>query len=92
MAPAVLLGFLGWGSPRMVCIKLEVTLESLTHVYKSYVLEKGYLAVIGKHLGRSQAEAGDRQEQGWEKAPFIVPGPRELRAPTWIWSAGTIHC
>lgn len=72
-AAVVLLGLLGWGSPRVVCIKLEVMLESLTHVYiykpyvlnkqtnkQPYVLEKGYLALVGKHLGRSQAEAGDR--------------------------------
>lgn len=63
-AAAILLGLLGWGSPRMVCTKLKVTLDSLTHIYKFYVLEKGYLAVVGKHSGRSQAEARDRQQQG----------------------------
>lgn len=56
----------------MVCPKLGVILDSLTHIYKPYVLEKGYLAVVGKHLGRSQAEAGDRQQQGWEKAPLSL--------------------
>lgn len=56
----------------MVCIKLEVTLDSLTHIHKPYVLEKGYLAMVGEHLGRSQAEAGNRQQEGWEKAPLSL--------------------
>lgn len=55
----------GLGFPKDGLHQAEVTLDSLTHIYKFYVLEKGYLAVVGKHLGRSQAEARDRQQQGW---------------------------